>query len=474
MNSSNCNHNSEKVNTCTENSQPERAVAVRSATPNAGASAALADAFAQADLEDSALDGDYSAAAELADQWEKRGLGLLTETPNYSIISGTAGINTDNLTYFASLDGQTAALVYGSKPSHAYEIFDNWLSDLEEQDVKTLDVDLAGVCWRFSRSAGGNYGYFAMLSGAGLTIQFCRTPGKTAGAEIPLCKVVFGWQLANTSNLEGVMGKVFQYLQILGCEGLRFHITRCDIQYTTNAFTMDDIEQMIAQNRVVTRCRKVRKVEGESGALEYCAWSSNKGGWTLRIYDKFKEVCEKGECDKLEWLTRFIGDGSNASMVRVEWELKRDFLRELGVTTFDDLYNSWQSLVTHIMAFLVRFVDRDKANHSERTKPADFWALIHSNLLGAGEGCQPLQHKQKPSQAIKLDKISHARFTSAAVTFLSKVIASDAATNETTLEEALYNAFYRLKSSIIDKSEQITDTGNLTWAGYSEFESFAG
>lgn len=474
MNYTNSNQSAEFVKPFTGNFQPERAAAVRSAEPNAEASAALAAAFAQADLEDCALDGDPSAVAELCDRWEAGGgLGLLTETPIYSINPGTAGINTDYSTYFTSLDGQTSALVYGSKPSDAYALFERWLDDLEEQEVKTLDVDLAGVCWRFSRSAGGNYGYFAMISGAGLSIQFCRTPGKTAGAEIPLCKVVFGWQLANSSNLSGVMAKVFQYLEILGCQGLRYHISRLDIQYTTNAFTMDDIEQERAQNRVVTRCRKVRKVEGESGALEYCAWTSSKGGWTLRIYDKFREVMEKGDCDKFEWLTRFIGDGSSALMVRVEWELKRDFLRELGVTTFDDLYNSWQSLTTHIMAYLVRFVDRDKANHSERTKPAPFWALIHSNLSGAGEGCQPLKNKTRPSQAIRLDRISHSRFTSAAVTFLSKVIASDAATNETSIETALYDAFYRLKESILEKSQAITDEGNLSWSGYSEFESFS-
>lgn len=473
MNYTNSNQSSKFVNTCTGNFQPAGAPAVPSAEPNAGASAALAAAFAEADLQESALDGDPSAVAEITDRWEASGgLGLLTETPNYSIISGTAGINTDYLSYFASIDGQTSALVYGSKPVHAYELFDRWLDELDGLEVKSLDVDLAGVSWRFSRSAGGNYGYFAMISGAGLSIQFCRTPGKTGGAEIPLCKVVFGWQLANSSNLSGVMAKVYQYLDILGCEGLRYHITRLDIQYTTNAFTMEDIERERLENRIVTRCRKVRKVEGESGALEYCAWTSNKGGWTLRIYDKFREVCEKGECDKLEWLTRFIGDGSNASMVRVEWELKRDFLRELGITTFDDLYDKWQALITHIMANLVRFVDRDKANHSERTKPALFWSIIHSNLSGASEGVQPLNPKNKPLQAIKLDKISHSRFTSAAVTFLSKVVASDAATNETTIEAALYEAFYRLKESILAKSSEITESGNLAWAGYSEFSAF--
>lgn len=471
MNYTNCNQSAENVKTCTENLQTRQPGNQAAEPTNAGASSALLAAFRQADLEDAAADGDYSAMYELEDQAEKRGLGLLTETPNYSIKPGTAGINTDYLTYFTSIDGQSSVLVYGSVPVDAYQRFDGWLAELADKELKSLDVELACIDWRFQRPAGGNYGYFAMLSGSGLSIQFCRSPGKTSGAEIPLCKVVFGWQLANSANLAKVMRRVFEYLQILGCEGLRYHISRLDIQYTTNQLQMSDIERARQENRVVTRCRKPGTWGGDVFAAETYLWNSKKSGWLLRIYDKMSELLEKAEGDKLEWLSRFL-QAEKYSWVRVEWELKREFLRERGITTFDDLYNHWQALTTYIMAFLVRFVDRDKGNHSERTLPADWWSTIHQNLSGAADGCQPLPPKTRPEQAVKLDPLSTSRFSSAGCTFISKVVASEAATNEIDLETAFYNVLLRLKSTILDKSKTITDSQNVSWAGYSEFANF--
>lgn len=474
MNNTNFNQSAEKVNTCTKNFQDGSAPPI-STQPNAAASAsaALLAAFAEADLEDSARDGDPGAIAELCDRWYSGGgLDLLTETPNYSIKPGLAGINTDYSTYFTSIDGQTSVLVYGSKPSDAYALFDSWLEQIDEQELKSLDVDLAGHAWRFQRSAGGNYGYFAMITGSGLSIAFCRSPGKTSRAEIPLCKVVFGWQLANSANLADVMAKVFEYLRILGADGLRYHISRLDIQYTTNNLPMTEIERARVENRVVTRCRKPGTWGGNTDAAETYVWTSNKGGWILRIYNKTVELLEKCEGDKIEWLERFIPFYSSA-WTRVEWELKRDFLRERGITTFDDLYNSWQSLTTYIMAYLVRFVDRDKGNHTERTLPADFWALIHQNITGAGEGCQPLKEKTKPSQAVKLDSRTTSIFSSTTVTFFSKLVASDAAINETSIEDALYNVFLRLKTAIVEKSKTITDSADVTWSGYSDFDQYA-
>lgn len=437
----------------------------------ADASAAFRSACQHAELVEAAEDGDWAAIDALVEETEKRGLGLLTETPSYSINPALAGINTDYSTYFNSLDGQTACLVYGSVPSLAYTLLDNWLEELTEKDVKNFEVDLAGVRWSFSRAAGGNYGYFAMITGGGLSIAFCRSPGKTAGAEIPLCKVVFGWQLANSCNLADVMAQLFKYLSILGSTGLRYHISRLDIQYTTNQLQMTDIELARQQNRVVTRCQKPGQWGGDVRAAETYLWSAKKSGWLLRIYDKTREVIQTAAGDKYEWLASIIPDGR---WVRIEWELKREFLRERDITTFEDLYAHWQPLISYIMANLVRFVDRDKGNHSERTEPAPWWLVVHNNLVAAADGAQPLPVRCRPVRSVQLDKLTQSRFIGAASTFLGRVLASEAAKNDKTIDEAFYDVLLRLKSTIIDKAQTYSFKQDTDWAGYSDFAPYGG
>lgn len=470
MNYTYFNQSAEKVNSCTGNFNQERKEAADQREPNADASASLAEAFAQADLIDRAEDGDFSAVVELDELFACQGLELLTETPKTPINTPTAGINTDNQSFFSSPDGQTACLVYGSLPSDVLTRFEGWLADLDEQDVKHLDVELACRYWRFSRARGGNYGYFAQLAGSGITLSFCRNPGKTSGAEIPLCKVVFGWQVANSCNLADVMRRVFEYLQILGCSGLRYHITRLDLQYTTNRFELRTIEQAIQGNATATHCRNFHRIGPDIEQAETYFWKSSKSGWALRIYNKTLEMLAKNDAAKLEYYWNLLGTDP---LIRFEFELNRDFLRTNGVTTFDDLYSHWQTLLTYIFAHCVRFLDRDKAGHVERAKPAAWWVQIHSNWVVAADGQEELQRRSKPQIAVKLDNHSKQVFTSSAAAFLAKLVASDAAYNETSFETAFYNLVTRIKTSVMARADEITQTAAVEWSGLSEFDQFA-
>ena len=368
--------------------------------------------------------------------------------------------------FFSGLDGQTAILVYGVGIRASFQkTVDAALERLKEAKVNEIEIQLAGVRWNLRRCGSGGYGYYMALDGAGLTLQFTKTPGETdGGAEIPVCKVVWGWYLASMYDPRQVVQILFEYLQKLGCVRLRYHISRLDIQVTTTLFKMSDVAAAIRENRVVSMVRPDGFGLDASGNFETFLWKAKAGGWECRIYDKTKELLAKANTSKAEFLASiFRSDSEWWNMVRVEFQLLRDFLRDKGVTTFDDLYIKGESLITYLMSRCVRILDKPKGNkHSNRVNPASWWVDCSSMFLQFFRGTIQLNKKKKQCPGILLDQKSNDSYKTMAVSYLVKLAADLSADKDIPVIQAIRQLTDELTDRIEGRTYPLLEREKIT------------
>ena len=439
--------------------------AERDRQANAPACASLSDAYREAEREDLRYYEnhpiEFSTVPDSVPETDP--LELLTEGVYLANNQKRQPVdNTEDLTqtmpiykdtpFFGGIDGQTAILVYGSQGLNDYirERVGGAISQMRETGERQTLITLYGSPWLVRFAPAGAFNYFAVVEGSGLSFHFTTSPGQTKnkGAEIPVCKIVWSWQLAVKTDPRAVVRQAFEQLTAWGCVVDRYHITRLDLQLTTTLFKMSDVESALRENRTVTRVQELgRYGTGNDDVSQTYMWRSKNTGWALRIYDKSEELRKKNQASKTQFFLKYFWKNA-FHLVRVEYELLRDFLRPIGIDTFDDLYNKGQSLVTHLMSRCVRFLESDKGfNHSSRVSVASWWQDVFNMFVRSLEGAEQLNKEIKIKPSILLDEVSRQRFISMASTLLSRVVASDVVDNGNSLSDVLRNVLASVRAS---------------------------
>jgi hypothetical protein len=103
-----------------------------------------------------------------------------------------------------------------------------------------------------------------------------------------------------------------------------------------------------------------------------------KGKIMARVYNKSLEARKSGKT----WLFELWGIDENGQVWRVEFQLRREALKELGIETFDDLLNSSQSLWDYCTGkwLSVRTTGKNKA----RRDMVRFWETVQAAKFKAG------------------------------------------------------------------------------------------
>ena len=117
------------------------------------------------------------------------------------------------------------------------------------------------------------------------------------------------------------------------------------------------------QQHKVTKSSEVRSII-KSEVLETCYFASPKSPVQLRIYDKGKEVLSMGT--KL-WFAEHWGTDDFDNIVRVEYQLRRTFLRQVGIDSLDDLFQKCGGIWFYLTEewFSLRMPDKVQQNRRE-------------------------------------------------------------------------------------------------------------
>lgn len=117
------------------------------------------------------------------------------------------------------------------------------------------------------------------------------------------------------------------------------------------------------QQHKVTRCSEVRPIN-KAEVLETCYFASPKSPVQCSVYDKGKEVLKKGT--KL-WFAQHWGTDDFDNIWRVEFQLRRTFLRQVGINSLDDLFQKAGGVWRYLTEgwFSLRLPDKAPQNRRE-------------------------------------------------------------------------------------------------------------
>lgn len=160
----------------------------------------------------------------------------------------------------------------------------------------------------------------------------------------------------------------------MGGEILKEKLSRVDMALDVPGVGMEAFDAAYREERYIMQAKKSRRIE-ENGAITLYF---GKPPLMLRIYDKAAEI--RASCDEtkkcLMLLHRWC-HGIPQKAIRVEFELRREALKEHGIDTPDDYFRKRADLTAYLCGEWVRFtesaVDRD---NTARAAVLPLWLTI--------------------------------------------------------------------------------------------------
>ena len=162
--------------------------------------------------------------------------------------------------------------------------------------------------------------------------------------------------------------------------------------------------------------------------------SIGKGGISARLYDKALEIEQKS---KKEWMYNIWGIKNKSipfEIIRVEFQLRREVLKELGVNSPDDLFRLLSNLWAYCSKkWLSLRYDPDK--HPTRRKIIEWWRVVHLGFTSFHEHMPLIRCKAFGADEKQIFNQAYGMITSLKALALEKL--PDAESRNLTLFSAL-------------------------------------
>ena len=199
-----------------------------------------------------------------------------------------------------------------------------------------------------------------------------------------------------THGVDASVQRVLSLLQVAGgrIESIKLsRVDMCvDIQLP-DACWNDDI-----RHHCNTRARKIDPHDSNN---QLTGFSIGRGDISARLYDKVKEITEKSL--KL-WMFDIWGidwADSRYKIIRVEFQLRRTTLREMGISEYEQLSTGlpyiWHTC-THKWLRLVE----GNAKHSVRQKLLSWWEVVQDGFAGVQNACPLIRAKSISTEQDRL------------------------------------------------------------------------
>ena len=267
--------------------------------------------------------------------------------------------------------------------------FGNWLGVREhlelaraaaEAEKQSVTWSVGGVeCRVRARGAGQGSSYRRyLLSVGGVTISI----KDTSEADTLNVFVLFSGEALTELGLAGCLDELDRVFREWRLTVGRSCVSRVDLCVDlVNSVCMADVYAEFFAKRCVGVARKYN-VHGDwhDDAVETLTVGARGGDCQLRIYDKIKESA--GDKRKIERLLRRVWGGSvPSSSVRFEYQVRRQKLLELNVSSLPDLLGSLGRVAEYLTRKWFRFTGSDvDRNNQTRSKAGGFWSDVRGHF----------------------------------------------------------------------------------------------
>ena len=261
---------------------------------------------------------------------------------------------------------------------------------------KQFDKKGCGLEWfgtEFNMTARGAMGYEWVMRNADATICIARET--RGGSIIPEVYVTFSSQNLWTNGLDGALMMFERWLSrwavIAGTK-----ISRADLCLdVAMPFPVIDIK-----SEIVSRARKKRRVN-EPVKIEHhvecrrdTGYRFGSGDLVGRFYDKTNEI----KVSQKEWMKeawKAEGWDGETTVVRYEFQCRRNFLKEMSVNSFEELKERLADIWRYCTHDWLRVCDQGANTNQSRWKSKDYWTLIQQSFRLFGQAYGVLRMKSK-------------------------------------------------------------------------------
>jgi len=173
-------------------------------------------------------------------------------------------------------------------------------------------------------------------------------------------------------SAERAWADVVRWFRELGAEVVEAKLSRVDMCVDLPGVSVVEFMEAYRAGQYVTRTKKSE----EWSFATYKAGRKDTGlamgsGTRMRIYDKAEE-CR--DISLRSWMIhRRWGGVDPDDATRVEFQLRREFLTEHGVSTVEDYFAKRRTLARFLTTRWVRFVQDLDARHTDRAETSQIW-----------------------------------------------------------------------------------------------------
>ncbi|MDO4574968.1 MAG: hypothetical protein Q4D98_07110 [Planctomycetia bacterium] len=274
--------------------------------------------------------------------------------------------------FYGGLDGGTTISIFG--PPAPPEIIAILTQARQERASTGKDVltSIAGIKCLVGLPLSGNVHFLATVKFGGVSIAIHGNPN----GNIPTAQIVYNWEVFEEYEIHSFHASVMAFLERLGIVAERTTLSRLDIQITAG---VPITSFWSAMEEMRFRCRQKKRCLYSESSPESFEIGKHGSPIMFRTYDKFNEVWGNSEKKCLALAKRFEEAGEQYiftnQVTRFEFEMRRNFLKVLGIDTLQDLKEKGGSLVNYLGSW-IRFNTERIDGHPEREVVMPEWNLI--------------------------------------------------------------------------------------------------
>ena len=236
------------------------------------------------------------------------------------------------------------------------------------EDMENAIIDISG--WAFEVLGNGARGYAYILHNDEYEVRIAKYRSDNEDMYPLFIRIKQDGLWGNTP--QGAYKGVMAWIRLTFGHVKAVKISRADLCCHTDQFqfTQNDIDRFRGKYRKET----IRRSDKQLVGMEFGERTSPV---FLRIYNKTKEVMEKGQ--KLWFFSAWGKEDADVSNVwNIEFELKRDFFKEIQVETVDQFFERLRDIWLYLTTEWIDFADLDNARFSRCSVNKEWAALSKS------------------------------------------------------------------------------------------------
>jgi hypothetical protein len=289
------------------------------------------------------------------------------------------------------------------------------------------------------------YFQWQLASEIGFSIQLMKR--ETCTASSPNCKVEAPSLVLMRFGIKAVVDAAFAAIEALGAKIQRNKVSRVDVCADLPGVDISPLYEAFAANHVVSRAVErdthvadIHLVDTDASVYwmrkQVTSFNAGGGDVRMRVYDKIKET--GSDHKKLETLVNRRWGVFPFKAIRVEFQLRRGKLRQLGVDDLDDWFAKRATIVRYLTQDWFRLTDGPVLDrkHPDRTPLLPHWIDVQ-RCFAAWTGDGPsLELRPVESKPMPADHYTRS-FVGMLVSLFAKT-GTDIDSNDTFMHEAIH------------------------------------